>query len=43
LTYEDILAIYFSLVMQPDYFVVDTESGLWTDKSDDEEHIKNTR
>lgn len=40
LTYEDILAIYFSLVLQPDYFILDTESGLWTDKSDDEEHIK---
>lgn len=38
-TYEEILSKTFKLVLQPNYFSLDEESGAWTDKSDDEKYM----
>ncbi len=40
-SYEEILSKTFKLVLQPDYFSFDKETGAWIDNSDDENHVIN--
>ncbi len=39
-TYEDILNVQLSLVYPTDYYGYDETYGVWTDKSDDEDYLK---
>ncbi len=38
--YEDILGITFKLVNSADYYVYDSQYGVWTDKSGDEDYLR---
>ncbi len=40
LTYDEILNMNFKLVLQPDYYNYDAVSGVWVDKSGDENYLK---
>ena len=39
-SYEDILGITFKLVHSKDYYQYDSQYGIWTDKSGDEEYMR---
>lgn len=38
-TYEEIMSTTFKLVLQPDFFSFDDETGTWVDKSDDDKYL----
>ena len=40
-TYEDFIGITFKLVNSADYYVYDSQYGVWTDKSGNETYMKN--
>ena len=37
-SYDDLLKLSFKLILNPDYY--EKQNGLWVDKSDDEEYMK---
>lgn len=40
LTYEEILNMSFKLILQPDYYALNNETGTWADMSGDEAYLK---